>query len=148
MIKFCKLKDPFGCFSNFSRHPVYYNLWNCKTSEHAYQAMKFDGTEYADRIVQVATPREAANLGRDKSFPLRPDWEEIKDQIMYEVVFAKFKQNEEIQEVLLSTGDQEIVEDSTTYGDSYWGCGRDGKGRNQLGKTLMKVREELRNVKR
>jgi ribA/ribD-fused uncharacterized protein len=42
----------------------------------------------------------------------------------------------------LSTGDEEIVEDSPI--DSYWGCGADGKGQNNLGKILMEVRSRLR----
>ena len=31
-----------------------------------------------------------------------------------------------------------------TTNDAYWGSGKDGKGRNQLGKTLMRVRGDLR----
>lgn len=44
---------------------------------------------------------------------------------------------------LLGTGDKEIVENAPF--DYYWGCGKSGTGQNQLGKTLMQVRDQLRN---
>lgn len=64
---------------------------------------------------------------------------------MYDAVYAKFSQHKELKKILLDTGDSTIVEH--TKNDSYWGDGGDGSGRNQLGKTLMKVREDLRNAK-
>ncbi len=45
---------------------------------------------------------------------------------------------------LLGTGDGELVENAPR--DYYWGCGRDGSGRNMLGKILMEVRESLRRM--
>ncbi len=74
--------------------------------------------------------------------PFRPDWEEIKDEVMYRAVLAKFKAYAELTELLLSTRQEEIIEKSTK--DYYWGCGADGTGKNRLGKILMKVREDLR----
>ena len=50
-----------------------------------------------------------------------------------------------LRDVLLGTGDEEIVEDSPT--DGYWGCGADGKGRNRLGEILMEVRATLRAMR-
>lgn len=64
---------------------------------------------------------------------------------MYEAIHAKFSQHKELKKILLDTGDSSIIEH--TKNDAYWGDGGDGSGRNQLGKTLMKVREELRNAK-
>jgi N-glycosidase YbiA len=61
---------------------------------------------------------------------------------MREAVRRKFEANPGIREVLLSTGDAELVEKTT--GDYYWGCGTDGTGKNMLGKILMEVRGELR----
>lgn len=67
---------------------------------------------------------------------------------MYEVVLAKFKQNPDLREKLLNTGNAILIE-GTTWHDNYWGnctCDRCANkfGRNQLGKTLMKVHEELK----
>jgi len=69
------------------------------------------------------------------------DWEEVKDGIMLDALRLKFTQHSELKELLLSTGDEEIIEDSPI--DSYWGCGSDGEGKNMLGKLLMKLRSEL-----
>lgn len=141
-IKFYKVNDEYGCFSNFAHYAFSVDgvLWN--TSEHYFQAHKFDDENYFNKIRLVASPMDAANLGRSRKVPLRSDWEEIKDDIMRKAVYEKFKQNIEIQEVLLNTGDDEIVEATTN--DYYWGCGSDGSGKNMLGKILMETRELLR----
>jgi ribA/ribD-fused uncharacterized protein len=85
---------------------------------------------------------EAANMGRDRSRPLRKDWEEVKDDIMRRAVLEKFKSHNDIKIILLSTGDEEIIE--KTIKDYYWGCGEGGTGENMLGKILMETRENLR----
>ena len=84
----------------------------------------------------------AAELGRERHRPLRPDWEAVKDDVMRVAVRAKFTQHEELRELLLSTGDEALVEHTTN--DAYWGDGGDGSGKNMLGKILMEVRAELR----
>jgi len=56
-------------------------------------------------------------------------------------VREKFKQ-EDLKQMLLDTGDQELVE-GNTWNDTFWGVCR-GEGQNNLGKILMKVRMELR----
>ena len=81
-------------------------------------------------------------MGRSREHPLRSDWEEVKDGIMQKVVLCKFKTYPDIREILLSTGDELIVENSPI--DYYWGCGQDGTGKNKLGEILMNVREILR----
>ena len=83
-------------------------------------------------------------MGRDRKRPLRADWEEVKDDVMRKAVLKKFKTHAEIREILLTTADEKIVENAP--GDYYWGCGKDGSGKNILGKILMEVREELRSA--
>lgn len=153
-ILFYKLQAPYGCFSNFSRDQVqvYGRLW--QTSEHAFQGAKFLDPAIQERVWKAPTPRVAAELGRDRSLPLRADWESpvesqklpaialVKDQIMFEVCLAKFQQNDGCQRTLLGTADAELVEDSPV--DSYWGWGSDHQGKNKLGKILMLVRSTIR----
>lgn len=86
---------------------------------------------------------EAANMRRDRSKPLRKDWEEVKDEVMRKAVLAKFKSNNDAKVILLSTGDEEIIEKTTK--DYYWGCGNDGTVKNMLGKILMETRKILCN---
>jgi N-glycosidase YbiA len=135
-------EEPYGCFSNFSRHGFVMDKvwWN--TSEHYFQAQKFVGTPHLEQIRSVSTPNDAAKLGRNRRFPLRTDWEEVKNEIMLRAVLYKFQIHTDIRDILLGTGDEEIVENAP--GDYYWGCGKDGSGKNQLGLTLMQVREILR----
>lgn len=94
------------------------------------------------------TPSEAKRFGRQVR--LRADWEIVKDDIMYQVIKAKFIQNETLKIKLLNTGNEKLVEGNRWH-DNYWGscicpnC-QTKKGRNQLGKTLMRVRTELRDL--
>ncbi len=141
-INFYKTTEKYGCFSNFSSHEVV--IWDMiwTTSEHAFQAAKFkDSKDDFVEVWRAATPRLAADMGRDRSRPLRKDWEQVKDEIMYDIVLAKFSQHEDIRQLLLSTGEDILVEH--TKNDSYWGDGGDGTGKNMLGKTLMRVRSVL-----
>ncbi|MFD0270442.1 NADAR family protein [Streptomyces sp. NPDC127106] len=133
---------PYGCFSNFSAHGVDLDGHWWPTVEHYFQAQKFLGTRHAHVIRQAPTPLRAAELGRDRSKPLRRDWERVKDDVMRRAVDAKFRTHADIHEILLSTGDEEIVEDTTS--DHYWGRGRTGTGKNMLGRILMRTRTRLR----
>ena len=134
---------PYGCFSNFSAHP--FNLENQKwrTSEHYFQAMKFfPHWDHISELRNMPSPMQVAKAGRSRSRPLRSDWEEVKDDIMRSAVLAKFTQNIEIQKILLETGEEELIENTTK--DYYWGCGSTGTGKNMLGIILMETREILR----
>ncbi len=89
-------------------------------------------------------PSEAKRLGR--KVKLRPDWEEVKDEIMYEIVKSKFELDPDLKAKLLGTKDQYLTEGNYWH-DNYWGscnCPRcNGKGSNKLGLILMRVRKEL-----
>jgi ribA/ribD-fused uncharacterized protein len=142
-IKFYKTKEPYGCFANFSRHGIELDGFYWPTTEHYFQAQKFAGTEYFHQVRLAETPRIAADLGRNRSFPLRKDWEQVKDDVMRKAVLKKIESFEEIRSLLISTGDEEIIEDSPI--DYYWGCGSNGTGKNMLGKILMEVREKVKS---
>lgn len=134
-------EQPYGCFSNFSAHGFYLDGFWWPTSEHYFQAQKFVGTIYVERIRQASSPHVAARFGRKRNFPLRLDWEQVKDEIMLKAVLCKFEAHDHIRAILLSTGDETLIED--TSDDYYWGRGTDGSGRNMLGKILMQVRQIL-----
>ncbi|CAN1209970.1 NADAR family protein [Tumidithrix helvetica PCC 7403] len=136
-------EEPYGCFSNFSRHGFMLDdLW-WATSEHYFQAQKFITTDraWAEKIQNAKAPKDAANMGRDRSHSLRQDWEQVKDDVMRKGVLQKFKTHTDIQEILLGTGNQHLVENAPN--DYYWGCGQDGSGKNMLGIILVEVREIL-----
>lgn len=135
-------EQPYGCFSNFSAHGFDLDGKYWATSEHYFQAQKFVGTLYAEEIRLTKSPTIAARMGRSRKRPLRDDWESVKDDVMRRGVLKKFETHKSIRDVLLSTGNSQIVENAP--GDYYWGCGADGSGQNRLGAILMEVREVLR----
>ncbi|MGC9503332.1 NADAR family protein [Baaleninema sp.] len=147
-IYFYKVDRPYGCFSNFSPHSIELEGEFWPTVEHYYQAHKYLGTEdewLMETIRQAETPEKAAQLGRDRSRRCRGDWDAVKTTVMRKAVRQKFLTHPEIQQVLLETGDEVLVEDSPV--DYFWGCGVDRTGENHLGKILMSVREELRQLR-
>ncbi|MDJ0553973.1 MAG: NADAR family protein [Microcoleaceae cyanobacterium MO_207.B10] len=144
-ISFYSTLSRYGCFSNCSPHGFELDGYLWATSEHYFQAQKFAGTPDADAVRLAETPGAAANMGGDDNKPLRSDWEQIKYEIMRKAVLRKFESNADIREILLSTGDEEIVNKSPV--DLYWGRRKDGTGENKLGKILMEVREILRQQK-
>ena len=76
-------------------------------------------------------------------------WEQIKDKVMYDILRDKFSSDPN-KANLLATGNRPLIEGNNWH-DNYWGvcscerCKRKyNHGRNQLGKTLMQIRDELR----
>lgn len=141
VINFYSSRDEHGYMSNFAPFPVVMNKKRYTTSEHYYQSQKFAGTNWETKVRKAKSPMEAATLGRRKDGPLRRDWESIKDNVMREVVLAKFRQYPELARLLLETGDAKLIEH--TSNDSYWADGGDGTGKNMLGIILMEIREVL-----
>ena len=125
--------------SNFAPVDVIYGDYVYPSVEHAYQAAKATDEDGRFYVSTAATPGEAKRRGR--RIVLRTDWDDIKLQVMYDLVQQKFQQ-EPYREKLLATGDLLIVE-GNTWGDTYWGC-VNGVGHNHLGQIIMAVREELK----
>ncbi|EQC51655.1 NADAR family protein [Bacteriovorax sp. DB6_IX] len=143
ILDFYSTKKAYGEFSNFGLFPILIEgvLW--PTSEHYYQAHKYDKKELQEWVRAADSPYMAAKRGRDKSIPKRANWKEIKDQVMWIALKAKFSQYNSLRELLLSTNHSEIYEH--TKNDCYWGDCGDRTGQNKLGKQLMRIRVLLRS---
>lgn len=127
-------------FSNFSAHAVEYKGVTYATVEHAFHAQKFDQLpEVQGRVVSARSPLQAWELAREFRLQRRADWDDVKVDILTEIVRAKVAQHKEVYDALLATGDEEIVE--LNPNDDFWGSGPDGNGRNQMGKILMAIRD-------
>ncbi|EPT0382498.1 NADAR family protein [Listeria monocytogenes] len=122
VIHFYSENADYGCFSNFSLHPVVIDGVTYSTTEHYFQAQKFIDKKIIKKVINTKKPIDAAKLGRNRDFPLRKGWESMKDEVMLKAIRAKLEQHSE--------------------NDHYWGDGGDGSGKNRLGKILMKVRDE------
>lgn len=113
----------------------------CATVEHAFQACK--ALDVAERrlIAAAPTPGKAKRLGRKAA--LRPDWDDVRIDVMRALLSQKFGwQNPPLAVRLMATDDAELVE-GNTWGDRFWGVA-DGVGENHLGKLLMERRAKLR----
>lgn len=128
--------------SNFWMVPIKLGNAIYKSAEHAFQAAKTTDRKMRKKIAQACTPGEAKKLGRQVR--LRKDWENRKVEIMYRILQAKFSQHKDLQERLLNTGNRKLIE-GNTWGDQEWGVCK-GKGKNLLGKLLMKVRSEFASL--
>lgn len=108
--------------------------------EHFYVAMKTLDITQREFIAQIATAALVKKFGR--TLEIRPDWDQVKLELM-EIGLRKKFAIPELKEKLLSTGDT-YLEEGNWWGDVFWGvC--NGVGENHLGKLLMKLRDEFRN---
>lgn len=117
-------------------------LLSWPTTEHYYQAQKFPSNkEYMELIRSALTPALAKKYGSNKKMKMRHDWDQVKEDVMYKALKAKFTQNLKLKEELMLTKDLILVEH--TPRDHYWGDGgKYGLGKNRLGELLMKLRNE------
>ena len=137
-MKIDSFRGKYFFLSNFYLTEVSFEGLTFQNNEAAFQAMKT--LDKGKRVEFTGLdPSSAKRKGRQ--IKLRKDWEEIKDQIMYEICLSKFNQNEDLKRKLLQTKGIELIE-GNDWGDTYWGVCR-GRGQNKLGKILMRVREEL-----
>lgn len=141
-IRFYSRRTPYFQFSNFYYAPMTIEGKNYPTTEHYFQAVKYINPIHQEKVRTAKTPGEAKILGR--KFPLRPDWEEVKENVMRTALEAKFSQHEDLRDLLLGTGEAILIEWSPS--DKYWGAHKNG-GSNRLGVLLMELRDILRAAK-
>lgn len=129
-------------FSNFYLSPIKLDGLIWPTTEHYFQAQKFPhNPKYMEEIRKAYSPTLAKKLGGSRKIPRRSDWDDIKEDVMYKAVYAKFTQHPNLRKILLDTNNAYLAE-HTKY-DKYWGDGGNRSGKNRLGVILMKLRENL-----
>jgi len=127
------------------------------TSEHAYMVERFEDPEIRQKVAEARgswdnpSPKAHGEASKRIAYEFielgaqRLNWDNVKLGVMETVVRQKFIKNLELAEVLLATGDEELVE-GNAWGDKFWGVSPavTGEGQNHLGKIIMQVRNELR----
>lgn len=119
-----------------------------RTAEHAYQCSKAKTSYDAHSISRLPYADQVYRNGR--KLDLRPDWEDIKLDIMGGILRSKFStldldtgSSKSMAYKLLATGDQNLINETKFKRNLFWGT-YDGVGENHLGKLLMEIREELK----
>lgn len=143
MDKIDSFMGEYRWLSNYHICDIYYDGILYPSTEHAYQAAKSPIIEIRESFGSDAwkplTCKEAKKKGG--VIPLRNDWEQIKLKVMFDVNYIKYTKHLDLQQLLLDTGDAELIE-GNTWGDKFWGVCNGGQ--NNLGKILMQIRDILR----
>ena len=132
----------YYCFSNFSSFAVEWRDRVWMTSEHAYQAAKFDHEPKIQReIAEARSAHDAKRIANEHNHKVPAAFHERKVELMEAIVRNKLYQHPYIQKKLKETGTMHLVEDSPK--DAFWGWGPMRDGDNELGKIWMRLRNEL-----
>lgn len=124
------------------------NFWSCEvyldgekydSVEKAYVAAKTLDPLKRKVIAAFKTAGECKRFG--KTLKLRPNWNDLRLSIMEGLLKEKFNNNSELAAKLIKTRGIELIE-GNYWGDTFWGVCK-GVGQNNMGKLLMKIREEL-----
>lgn len=132
-----KGKFVYNWFSNFELVKITIDDITYPSIENYYQSQKTLDLEERKRF-ETCGPGQSKAYG--KRIKLRDDWEEVKYDIMEKALRVKFAPGTD-QYIKLKATEGEIVE-WNNWGDRIWGKTLDGVGENNLGKILMKIRDE------
>jgi len=150
-IRFYRANEkPYGPLSNLHKRAITFEGEEYQTSEHAYQAGKARKEEVKKWLMAAPSPALLAMAAHGLYvWDVHPDWSKTKFDRMKRILLCKFTQHQDLQELLLSTGNKRLVEVATVDNavNRLWGE-VNGKGENKLGVLLMEVRTEIRQALR
>lgn len=137
-----QIRDWRKKLSNFHIAPFEYENRRWNTVEHLFQAVKVSlvdkelaYTFCLDSNSELSQAYGSEAQKKRKIVLLSPSllayWEQIKHQVMYDALYAKFSQNEDMKSILLATNDAEL-----------WHGTRGHRPSRQY--SLEQVRNELR----
>lgn len=135
-----------------------YDVFKFHSVEQAYmhsKALFFDDWKSVEKILNSNSAIECRELGQKIQGFSQKEWDKVKYREMYDIVLAKFHQNKELEEFLLSvprfTIFAECINDTN---DKVWATGLSldnpnfsditkWTGTNLMGKVLSEVKEKL-----
>ena len=152
VIRFYRANEkPYGVFSNLCKREMRFDYLYFYTAEHAYQYGKPRRDAVREWLLAAPEPWLLAMAAH--ALPPRavvPGWSKTKVDRMRRVVMEKFRQHDDLREILLGTGDARIAETCRTNDavSRFWGEVENASGiyvgQNWLGRILMETREKLR----
>lgn len=144
-------EQDYYVLSNFSAFTIMWKGIRFYTSEHVYHWEKFQSVSgkilvnnlaLCNFIKNAPSAHEAYKFAQRNRIYRRPDWDEIKVDIMRDILKAKVTQHEYVMAKLLDTDNRELIENS--WRDDFWGWGPNKDGKNMLGKLWMEIRDSLK----
>ena len=142
IIKFYRASGKYGFLSCLYKKSLIFEGILFPSGEHAYQYGKFRDEDTRNWAMESPKPHLLSILAHGLfAWDIVSNWSRIKVNRMYNVLKVKFSDSE-LKNKLLDTRDSILIENSKN--DAFWGIGKTGKGKNMLGKLLMKVREEIK----
>lgn len=140
----------YAFLSNFHPCAVTYAGVPYPSVEHAYQSAKT--LDKAARLSISKLPTACAARSAGQKVKLRPGWDDMRLEVMTELLEEKFSSDEALRDALIATGERELIKGvhGINMGLLFWGVyyGKEkelyGKGDNWLGCLLMAVREAVR----
>ncbi|KAF8462183.1 hypothetical protein DFH94DRAFT_858154 [Russula ochroleuca] len=129
----------------YSPHSVLYEDKQYPTALHLFEARKFlpHWPDIADLVRQCERVEQVPSVCAEMTNLIRPDWGNVMLSVMDDVLYLKFCQHDDLRTVLLHTYPAELI--YVEPHDPLWGGDGAGAGMNELGKSLMRVREQLRS---
>ena len=123
--------------SNSFNTPVEIGGITYTNAESAFWAQRVKDSRARNKFARLS-----GNKARAKAVQAEPveDWDENINHYMEKVLLAKFK-DPKMKKLLLKTKGYKLI-NTNTYRDDYWGVYM-GKGKNILGKLLMKIRDNM-----
>lgn len=139
-----RFDGPYAFLSNFSESPVVMAGMTYPTVENAFQAAKTLNKELRVQFTRCS-PNYAKCLGR--RVDLRPDWEDVKDSVMFSLLEQKFAFGTPLANALIRTQGAYLCEGNTWHDNHFGACTCDRclyvEHHNVLGMSLMCIRENL-----
>jgi ribA/ribD-fused uncharacterized protein len=128
--------------SNFSLHKIQNEIGVFHSSEAMFQAYKnLSNKQYIKTLSKTVNPQIARNIGKKIYVPDNQIQKQLDN--MKKILYMKCVQNKEVLMTVLKSGLRPFVQHTKT--DRFWGDGGDGSGKNHLGQTWDKVRDDIYN---
>ncbi|KAJ3758857.1 DUF1768-domain-containing protein, partial [Lentinula raphanica] len=141
---FTQQSPQYQSFFPHSPHCVLHDSFFYPTATHLHEALKYlpNHPTIASQICLSPSLSSVYPLSTANTAYVHPDWGEIFVQEMEKVLELKFRQHPELQDLLVEGSGREVIYRDEK--DAFWGDGGgEGRGANELGKCLRRVRDRL-----
>jgi hypothetical protein len=86
-----------------SESPFSLRGFDWPTLQHYVQAQKFHGSKFEELVRLAPTAAEAVQIAEENKSNVRPNWEKIYPEILFEGTLSKIDQHPQLRELLIST---------------------------------------------